>query len=155
MTLSELEAQRDNLINQLIQTENQIRTLTGNSGYVKVGNTALPPLSVDSGGQTIATMVNAGRNANAVVVGQKLGRDQSKIELKWNYLTASEWSEILTLFENNWAGNVTYFDMQKNKKITRKMYVGDRKARPFKLADGNPSAWLECSLNLIDTGKGK
>lgn len=155
MTLQELETQRDTLINQLKQIENQIRAISGNGSYVKVGNTVLPPLSVESGNQTIATMVNSGRNANAVVVGQKIGRDQSKIELKWNYLTASEWSQILTLFDNNWAGNVTYFDMQKNKKITRKMYVGDRKARPYKLADGNPSAWLECSLNLIDTGKGK
>ena len=154
MTLSQLEAQRESLINQLLQVEKQIREITGNSGYVKVGNTALPPISVDSGAQTIATMVNAGRNANAVVVGQKLGRDQSKIELKWSYLTAGQWAQILTLFENSFYNNVTYFDMQKNKKITRKMYVNDRKARPFKMANGEPSAWLECSLNLIDTGKG-
>ncbi len=154
MTLDELKERRDELLNELIQVDNQIRVLTGNSGYVKVGNTALPPLAVDSGPQTIATVVNSGRNANAVVVGQKIGRDQSKIELKWSYLTANQWSEILTLFENSFFNDVTYFDMQKNKKITRKMYVNDRKARPFKMADGNPSAWLECSLNLIDTGKG-
>jgi len=155
MTLQELEEQRISLINQLKQVENQIRAISGNGSYVKVGNTVLPPISVSSGGQTIATVVNSGRNANAVIVAQKLGRDQSKLELKWNYLTDSEWSAILTLFDNNWAGNVTYYDMQKNKKITRKMYVGDRKARPYEMAGGNPSSWLECTLNLIDTGKGK
>ena len=113
-------------------------------------------ISADSGNETITTAVNAGRNANAVVVGQKLGRDQSKIELKWSYLDADTWSQILTIFENNFFNNVTYYDMQKNKRITRKMYVGDRKARPFKLDDNNnPTGWLECTLNLIDTGKGK
>lgn len=151
-TLTDLESQRTSLLNQLLQVDAQIRELSTNGSYIKVGNTTLPPLSIASGLQTISTLVNSGRNANAKIVGQKIGRDQSKIELKWSYLDAGTWSQILTLFDNNWINEVTYYDMQKNQKITRKMYVGDRKARPFKMTNGNPSGWLECSINLIDTG---
>lgn len=155
-TIDNLIAQRDNLLRQLKTVDNQISNLLGKSAYVKVGNHNLPMISADSGNETITTAVNAGRNANAVVVGQKIGRDQSKIELKWAYLDANTWSQILTIFENSFFNNVTYFDMQKNKRITRRMYVGDRKAQPFKLDNNNnPTGWLECTLNLIDTGKGK
>lgn len=154
-TIDTLISQRDNLLEQLKAIDNQINALSGKAPYVKVGNTNLPMISADSGNETITTAVNAGRNANAVIVGQKIGRDQSKLELKWSYLPANKWAEVLTIFENSFFNDVTYFDMQKNKRITRKMYVNDRKARPFKLDENNnPTGYLECSLNLIDTGKG-
>ena len=35
-----------------------------------------------SGSNLIATLVNSGRNANAVVVAQKIGRDQDKTEMQ-------------------------------------------------------------------------
>ena len=154
-TLDDLISQRTNLINQLKAVESQIVALNPNATYISIGNVKLPPLSVDSGKMTIATNVNSGRNSNAVVVGQKIGRDQSKIECNWSYLSQRQWKEILDIFERSFFNNVTYFDMQKGEFITRKMYVGDRSARPFKLnASKEPTAFLECQLNLIDTGKG-
>ena len=40
----------------------------------------------------VTTIVNSGRDANGAVVGQKVGRDQYKIDgLEWAWLTAEEW----------------------------------------------------------------
>ena len=46
----------------------------------------IPNPDKDSGTNLIETLVNSGRNANAVVVAQKIGRDQDKTEMRWNYL---------------------------------------------------------------------
>ena len=48
----------------------------------------------------ISTMVSAARNANGEVVGQKIGRDQNKLDaLVWPILDAKTWSEVLKEFE--------------------------------------------------------
>lgn len=45
-----------------------------------------------------ATIVDSARNANGVVVGQKVGRDQQKLNnLFWGYLTAEQWSAMLQI----------------------------------------------------------
>lgn len=102
-----------------------------------------------------ATIVDSGRNANGVLIGQKVGRDQQKIEnLEWGYLTASVWSSILKEFDSSFIATVTYPDMVKNTWTTRKMYCGDRTAKPFKLgSDGLPVSYVECKVNLVDTGE--
>ena len=154
-TLSDLENQRTSLLNQLMSVENQIRALDPDATYITIAGVQLPPLSIDSGKSTISTNVNAGRNTNAVVVGQKIGRDQSKLECNWSYLPANEWKRILDIFERSFFNQVRYYDMQKGTFITRTMYVGDRSARPFKLNGlKEPTGYLECQLNLIDTGRG-
>ena len=43
----------------------------------------------------ITTLVNSARNANAIVTAQKIGRDQEKTEMSWNFLTKEEWEELL------------------------------------------------------------
>lgn len=124
-------------------------------GAITIGGIAIPNPNYSSLKQTVATMVNSGRNADAQFIGQKLGRDQSKLELQWDYLTAEEWSAILMIFERNFINDVTYFDMVRNQLITRQMYVGDRTGRPFNPDQlMNPRAWVECQANLIDTGRG-
>lgn len=73
------------------------------------------------------------RNANAVVVGQVVGREQQKLNnLEWAYLTAEQWSAILKEFSNFYV-TVSYPDMVNNTWTTRKMYPGDRTAEPFHL----------------------
>ena len=43
----------------------------------------------------VATYVSDGKNALGEFVGQKIGRDQVKIEnLQWKFLDAATWSEI-------------------------------------------------------------
>ena len=102
-----------------------------------------------------ATIVDAARNASGVTVGQKIGRDQQKLDgLKWGYLTAAQWSAILQEFSNFYC-TVSYPDMVTGTWTTRKMYPGDRSATPFHLdpETGLPADYIECKVNLIDCGE--
>lgn len=101
----------------------------------------------------VSTIVNAGRNANAVVVGQRIGRDQYKIDgLEWPWLTAAEWSNILNLISGFYF-NVTFPDPVTGYARTIRMYCGDRSAEPYWVNSyGTPTHYLNCKVNLIDTG---
>lgn len=102
-----------------------------------------------------ATIVDSARNANAVVVGQVVGREQQKLDrLEWVYLTAEQWSSILKEFKNFYV-TVTYPDMVNNTWTTRKMYPGDRTAEPFHLDPVTqlPIDYINCKVNLIDCGE--
>ena len=103
-----------------------------------------------------ATIVDSARNANAVVVGQKVGRDQQKLNnLFWGYLTAEQWSAMLRIFDKNFFVTVTYPDMVNNRWTTRKMYPGDRTATPYHLDPdtGLPADYINCKVNVIDCGE--
>lgn len=105
--------------------------------------------------QIVSTVVDSARNANGEVVGQKVGRDQQKLnELQWAYLTAAQWSAILQQFKNFYV-TVTYPDMVTGSWTSRKMYPGDRTATPFHLdtKTGLPKDYIDCRVNLIDCGK--
>lgn len=102
-----------------------------------------------------ATIVDSARNANGVVVGQKVGRDQQKLNnLFWGYLTAEQWSAMLQIFDKNFFVTVTYPDMVNNRWTTRKMYPGDRTATPYHLDPntGLPADYINCKVNIIDCG---
>ena len=103
---------------------------------------------------TVSTMVNAGRNANATVIGQKIGRDQYKLDtLEWPLLTAAQWSSMLKVLSNFYV-YVTFLDPVSNSPITIKMYPGDRTAEPYWVDDsGNPTHYRNCKVNLIDCGE--
>lgn len=103
----------------------------------------------------VATIVDSTRNANAVVVGQVVGREQQKLNnLEWTYLTAEQWSAILKEFSNFYV-TVSYPDMVNNTWTTRKMYPGDRTAEPFHLDPVTqlPIDYINCKVNLIDCGE--
>lgn len=103
----------------------------------------------------VATIVDSSRNANGVVVGQVVGRQQQKLNgLQWAYLTAEQWSAILKEFDNFYV-TVSYPDMVNNRWTTRKMYPGDRSATPFHLDPDTqfPLDYLDCKVNLIDVGE--
>ena len=103
-----------------------------------------------------ATIVDSARNANGVVVGQKVGRDQQKLNnLFWGYLTAEQWSAMLQIFDKNFFVTVTYPDMVNNRWTTRKMYPGDRTATPYHLDPntGLPADYINCKVNIIDCGE--
>ena len=103
----------------------------------------------------VATIVDSARNANAVVVGQVVGREQQKLNnLEWAYLTAEQWSAILKEFSNFYV-TVSYPDMVNNTWTTRKMYPGDRTAEPFHFDPVTqlPIDYINCKVNLIDCGE--
>ena len=79
-------------------TINYPRTMFEVSALSGGATIKLPNPSTESGKATIATMVNSGRNANAVVTAQKIGRDQDKTELAWPYMDKEDWEELLTFF---------------------------------------------------------
>ena len=121
--------------------------------FIKVNGKPFPYMSYDLTLMT-ATMVDSARNANGVMVGQKVGRDVAKLDsLVWPHLTAEQWSEILQEMENFFV-EVEYPDMVTNSWQTRTFYCGDRTAKVYKLDPdtGLPSEYLECKCNLIDTG---
>lgn len=102
----------------------------------------------------VTTVVDAGRNANGAVVGQKVGRDQYKINgLEWPWLEANEWQRILQILSNFYV-NVSFPNPVTNERVTIKMYCGDRSGEPYFLgADGKPTHYKNCKVNLIDTGE--
>lgn len=103
----------------------------------------------------VATLVNSARNTAGTVVGQKIGRDQYKIDnLFWPHLKAEEWSRILKAFSNFYV-DVQFPDMVNNDWIMLRMYPGDRTAEPWLIDDntGLPTDYINCKVNIIDVGQ--
>lgn len=123
-------------------------------GFIKINGIAFPYPDKDSGLQTISTLVNSARTADGVMRGEKIGRDQSKIELTWNVLTPEKWSEMLKQFDNFFFP-IEYIDMVTNDWVTRKFYVGDRSAKPYMIdpVTNKPKFYVQCKANVIDVGE--
>lgn len=102
----------------------------------------------------VTTVVDAGRNANGAVVGQRVGRDQYKIDgLEWPWFTAEQWEHILNILSGFFV-NVTFIDPVTNSPKTIKMYPGDRDAEPYWVdKNGTPTHYTNCKFNLIDCGE--
>lgn len=101
---------------------------------------------------TVSTTVDYARNANAEVVGQRVGRDLYKIELEWKVLSAYQWSEILKLFKDFYV-IVRLPDQVNNDWQTIKMYCSDRTAEIYDVDIlGLPIRYVNCKVNLIDCG---
>lgn len=115
----------------------------------------LPNPDNPSAENLISTLVNSGRNANAIVTAQKIGRDQEKTTMTWSFLNKEEWEELLRFWDKNFFFNFTYYSRVKGQRITRKCYIGDRTDKPFDIDfDGTPIAYRDCSANVVDTGEG-
>lgn len=113
----------------------------------------IPNPDQDSAKNIIETLVNSGRNADAVVVAQKIGRDQEKTEMSWNYLPKEDWERMLRFWDTNFFFNFTYYSRVAGTKITRKFYIGDRSDTPYNVdASGIPTAYVDCTANVVDTG---
>lgn len=111
--------------------------------------------SYDRGpGLTITTNVNKGKNALGEFVGQRVGRDQDKIDgLQWSYLDAETWSRILKEFDE-FVVTVKFPDMKNNCWKTERMYPGNRTAKIWEEDDnGFPTMYKDCKVNLIDCGE--
>lgn len=103
----------------------------------------------------ITTTVNAGRNANNEVVGQKVGRDLFKLNtLEWAALDAETWQKMLKAVEDFYIP-VTFEDFRTGKPITITMYPGDRTAKPLFVdkITHKVTKYENCKFNLIDCGR--
>lgn len=113
----------------------------------------LPNPEQSSAKGLISTLVDSARSIKGVVTAQKICRDQDKTELSWSLLSVEEWEPLLEFWDQNFYFNFTYYSPVKHKKITRVFYIGDRSYRPFNIsASGEPTGYVECSANVIDTG---
>lgn len=95
--------------------------------------------------------VNAGRNANNEVVGQKVGRKLWKINnLKWSGLDTETWRSMKNALEDFYVP-VT-FTGDDNERHTIYMYPSDTTGKPL-YSDGIFYEIFEtCQFNLVDCG---
>lgn len=105
---------------------------------------------------TISTTVNAGRNANNAVIGDRVGRDLYKLDnMEWVGLTPKQREMMLKAIEPFYVP-VTFEDMKKpGHPITIIMYLGDRSGSPL-FVDRLTHMVLQdetLKFNLIDTGR--
>lgn len=103
---------------------------------------------------TISTTVNAGRNANNAVIGQRVGRDLFKLDqMEWVGLDAEVWQKMLEAVEPFYVP-VTFEDYRTGNPITITMYPGDRTAKPLWVdKDSHKIKQYEnCAFNLVDAG---
>lgn len=123
--------------------------------YVLINGKPLPTFSFGSGEQEFATIVDSARNANGVVVGQQIGRDNVKIYGEWKYLPKDDWEDVLAEIRKDPMNlTVEYYDQSFGKRMIRTMYCGNRKGKPYTLdSNGEPTFYIDCSLNLIDKGE--
>lgn len=101
----------------------------------------------------VTTVVDSGRNLNAAVVGQRIGRDQYKIDgVEFPMLTAEEWKRVLQLV-SGFRFNLKFLDPVTNDWKTIKAYCGDRTAEPYWTdKNGKYTHYINCKVNFIDTG---
>ena len=101
----------------------------------------------------VATNVSDGKNADGEFVGQKVGRDQYKIDgLQWKFLDVETWSKILQEL-SSFVVTAKIPDMVNNRFLTIRMYPGNRTATPVEFdRNGLPTMYKDCKVNLIDCG---
>lgn len=117
---------------------------------IKIGDIALPEPSSYSA--NTSTLVDSGRNVEGYVIGSVIRDDVAKIEIQWKYLTVEQWAAILTMFNESFYNDVTFFNQSSGLYETRQMYVSDRKAGMWRR---NPETyavmgWTDCSLSLVE-----
>jgi hypothetical protein len=120
------------------------------AALVTVAGNALPEPSEYTA--NTSTIVDSGRNVSGYVIGAVVRHDVAKVEMKWRYLTAAQWANILSLFNRSFYNSVTFYNQGTADYTTRNMYVSDRSAGmwrrdPF---SGEVLGWTECSLSLVE-----
>lgn len=101
---------------------------------------------------TTSTIVDSARNVSGYVVGAVVRHDVAKIELTWKYLTAYQWSQILSLFTSSFYNEVRFLNQVTNEYTTRTMYVSDRNAGMWRRnpQTGAVMGYTGASLSLVE-----
>ena len=102
---------------------------------------------------TTSTIVDSARNVQGRVVGAVVRHDVAKIEMTWKYLTAYQWSQILSLFTNSFYNRVRFWNQTTNDyDDTRTFYVSDRTAGMWRRdpQTGAVMGYTNCSLSLVE-----
>lgn len=102
----------------------------------------------------LSDAVNSGRNANAEVIAEKVGKTNIKYNnLQWKWLTRDEWHTICQVFSEFFVVAKVWNPVE-NDFVNIKMYPGDRTAEVYWLEkDGEtPKNFTNCKVNIIDCG---
>jgi hypothetical protein len=120
------------------------------AALVTVAGVDLPEPSEYSA--STSTLVDSARNVSGYVVGSVVRSDVAKVELRWRYLTARQWANVLSLFNKSFYNSVTFYNQATADYDTRQMYVGDRSAGMWRRhpETGEVLGWTECSLSLVE-----
>lgn len=121
--------------------------------YLKFNDQELP--SVKKGITVSVNMLtSSARNANGMIVRQKIGRTQYKIEnVEWLQLSPEQWESILEIINSGYF-DVTFLNPETNLPITIKMHCDEKTATPYYVgADDKPAFYRNCKINLIDSGE--
>lgn len=118
------------------------------------GGIALPAPQMGSGGFTISTLVDGGRNAAGNFIGSVVGEDKLKIEMDFGVLEPDQLARLLAVFDRSQGGQFVnrfrVYDPRRQDFVWMDMYVGDRTGRPLRVgADFVPLAWADVKANLI------
>jgi len=102
----------------------------------------------------IQTAVNAARNANATFVGEKVGRDNHKLNnLEWTGISGDAAAYILQLFRD-FTAYATFVDITTNSMHAIKIYRGDVTEVPLSFnRDGTIKMVEKLAVNIIDCGE--
>lgn len=101
-----------------------------------------------------AIAVNSGRDANAAVTGQIVGRQIVKLNaMEWVGLRPEEWAAMMRSLQPFFVP-VTYWDCETQSPKTVTMYPGNKTARPLFAYPSSHEVeiYRNCKVNLIDCG---
>lgn len=121
------------------------------NGYGKAQNPARGYLELSE------QLVKNTRNANGELIAQPIGKRRLvKFDsLKWPYLSREQ-VKWLKQKVSNFKVNVTYFDSEEDKVITRMFYFGDMSAEPCDWDRSGtimiPTYYKDVKVNIIDCG---
>ena len=120
------------------------------AALVSIGGFDFPEPSTSNA--TTSTIVDSARNVSGYVVGAVVRHDVAKIEMSWKYLTAYQWSQILSLFTSSFYNDVTFLNQVTNEYTTRTMYVSDRNAGMWRRnpQSGAVLGYTGASLSLVE-----
>ena len=102
----------------------------------------------------LSDAVNSGRNANAEVIAEKVGKTNIKYNnLQWMWLTRDEWHLICSVFSEFFVVAKVWNPVA-NDFVNIKMYPGDRTAQVYWLEEDGvtPKNFTQCKVNIIDCG---
>jgi len=104
-------------------------------------------------GYTISEISEGGRNANAEMLLQSIAV-KTRLDVSWNYLTASEYTTLYSLVGNTPSNNpyftVTYLDPRTNTNRTSTFYLaGDRKLDMY-MFQNNTAYYRDVELSFIE-----
>lgn len=105
----------------------------------------------------IQTTVDDARNASNTMIGNPVGLDKLKLNIKYPPLTDAELNSIMRMFDREQGGSffvyVNFYDPRIMNRRTSYMYVGDRSFEPWIVSSPNagvPKRWINCQCNLIE-----